>query len=95
MSNSTQSASFGIGGIGILIAIAAVAFRSAPVEIQPAEKVAIEAARGARGGSVPYPRIGAVALDYSRGRQLLAEYLGRDWEELARAQHPVAAFHCE
>ena len=70
-----RSVSFGITGIGLVVALVALAFRGAP---SPATQVAVDGVPPAsvtREGDVQYGSVDSAVAAYSRGRRLVAEYL--------------------
>lgn len=78
-----RSVSFGITGIGLVVALVALAFRGSP---PPATQVAVGSAPPAsapRESDVQYSDPDAAVAAYSRGRRLVAEYLGVTWATIA------------
>lgn len=81
-----RSVSFGITGIGLVVALVALAFRGTP---PPATQVAVGAAPPAgatRESDVVYDTPDAAVAAYSRGRRLIAEYLGGSWSTISASR---------
>ena len=85
-----RSVSFGITGIGLVVALVALALRGAP---SPATQVAVDGVPPAsvtREGDVQYGSVDSAVAAYSRGRRLVAEYLGGAWSTISASRDTTA-----
>ena len=85
-----RSASFGITGIGLVVAVAALAFRETPSAPRPEMTVAVAPGPPVKESDVVYPDPDSAVKGYDRGRRLLAEYYARPWSQLSAHRDTTA-----
>lgn len=77
-----RSASFGITGVGVVVALVALAFRGTPAPPAPLAVVPPATASAQREADVQFADPEGAVAGYDRGRRLIAEYLGGSWHTL-------------
>jgi len=80
-----RSVSFGITGIGLVVALVALAFRGTPASA-PQGGVTPASAPSVREGDVTYPDVETAVVRFDRGRRQIGEFLGGSWSALTASR---------